>query len=129
MSAAVLFIVFLIFLTCLFDAVSQLFLKHTINRLSFHVSGLRKIPEFILRIALTPTVWISFVFSSLSLFFWLFVLTRAELSFAFPVDSFHYILIAIGSGIFLKEKVGFWRWIGTALIMVGIALVSLTGTG
>jgi len=129
MSTTVLFIIFLIFLTSLFDTASQLFLKHAINRLSFHVSGFKKIPEFIFKIALMPTVWLSFAFSCLSLFFWLFVLSRADLSFAFSVDSFHYVLIAIGSGVFLKEKVGFWRWIGTVLIMIGIVLVSLTGKG
>lgn len=127
MSTATLFIIFLIFLTSLFDTISQLFLKHAINRLSFHVSGFRKIVKFIFNIALMPTVWISFSFSCLSLFVWLFVLSRAELSFAFSVDSLHYVLIAIGSGVFLKEKVGVWRWIGTVLIMIGIVLVSLTG--
>jgi len=127
MTAGIIFIVFLIFLTSVFDTISQLFLKHAINSLAFNIDSLKKIPRFILRISLIPFVWIGFFFSCLSLFFWMFVLSRAELSFAFSVDSLHYILIALSSRVFLKEKVGLWRWMGTALIMIGIIMVSLTG--
>lgn len=127
MSVSVFYIIFLIFLSGVFDTISQLFLKHSINQLSFHVSGFKRIPEFIFKIALKPAAWLSLIFSVISFFLWLFVLSRAELSFAFSVDSFHYILIAVGSRVFLKEAVGFWRWAGTALIMIGVILVSLTG--
>lgn len=127
MSISIAMIVFLIFLSGVFDTIGQLFLKHAINRIDFHISGLKKIPLFILKIALSPTAYISLAASLISFFLWLFVLSHAELSFAFSVDSFHYILIAMGSRIFLKEAVGLWRWVGTALIMTGVVLVSLTG--
>jgi uncharacterized membrane protein len=52
------------------------------------------------------------------------VLTKAELNFAFSVDSMHYVLIAIASRLVLKERVSSGRWIGIILIMFGIMLVS-----
>lgn len=127
MSADLLFIIFLIFLTSLFDTISQIYLKQAINSLSLHVDSLKKIVVLLWRIAKIPTIWISFLCSWISFFFWVFVLSKAELSFAFSVDSFHYVLVAVASAVFLKEKVGLWRWVGTALIMIGIVLVSLTG--
>ena len=93
------------------------------------MKGLRQIFAFILRIILTPLAWLGFLFSCLSLFLWLFVLSKAELSFAFSLDSMHYVFIAVASSLVLKEKVSLHRWIGTMLIMIGIILVSLTGNG
>jgi uncharacterized membrane protein len=73
-----------------------------------------------------PRVWIGFLFSVLSLCIWLFVLSKADLNFAFSVDSMHYIFIAFASGLVLKEKVGFRRWAGTIFIIIGIILVTLS---
>jgi uncharacterized membrane protein len=67
----------------------------------------------------------SFIFSTLSLCIWLVVLSRADLNFAFSVDSMHYIFIALTSRYILKERVGLKRWLGTILIVCGIIIVSL----
>ncbi len=129
MKESLLLIILLIVMTSTCDTISQLCLKASINKLDLNVKGPRQILAFILRIILTPLAWLGFVFSCLSLFLWLFVLSKAELSFAFSLDSMHYVFIAIASGFVLKEKVGLRRWIGTGLIMIGIILVSLTGNG
>ena len=126
MSANLIFIILLIVATSICDTVSQLFLKKAINSLKISIDGLKKIFSFIIRLILIPWVWIGFAFSTLSLFIWLFVLTRADLNFAFAVDSMHYIFIAFASKLILKERVGTSRWVGTILIVAGIILVSLT---
>ncbi len=79
-----------------------------------------------IKLILIPWVWVGFIFSTISLFVWLFVLSKTELSFAFSVDSMHYILIAFASRSILKERVGFTRWMGTILIVAGIILVTLS---
>lgn len=118
------FIVFLIFLTSVFDTLNQLFLKSAINSLQLNVNSIKKILGFILRLILLPRIWIGFLFCCLSLTVWLFVLSKADLNFAFSADSMHYILIAFACRLFLKEKVGFQRWIGTLLIVIGIILIT-----
>jgi uncharacterized membrane protein len=40
----------------------------------------------------------------------------------------HYIFIALASSLILKEKVEFKRWVGTILVVLGIILVTLTGS-
>jgi drug/metabolite transporter (DMT)-like permease len=124
MKPQLLSVIFLIFLTSLCDTISQLFLKSSVNSLNFDIRRPRMIFGFILKLLRTPRVWLGFVFSTLSLLIWLFVLTKAELNFAFSVDSMHYVLIAIASRLVLKERVSSGRWIGIILIMFGIMLVS-----
>ena len=127
MKTTLLYIILLIVATSLCDTASQLFLKTSIDSLSFDINGVKKLFRFLFRLARVPRVWFSLLFSTLSLFIWLFVLSKADLNLAFSLDSMHYIFIAFGSHIFLKEKVGAKRWGGTILIVTGIVLVSLSG--
>ncbi|MDD5595407.1 MAG: hypothetical protein PHY94_04070 [Candidatus Omnitrophica bacterium] len=127
MKAGLFFILSLIALTSICDTISQIFLKSTINSLSFNFSWhFVKFFKFIFKIMLTPIVWLSLFFSLASLCIWLFVLSRADLNFAFSADSMHYLFIAIASKFILKEKVGWQRWIGNLSIIIGIVLVSLS---
>ncbi len=127
MKANLFFILSLIALTSICDTVSQIFLKSTINSLSFNFSWhLIRFFRFILKIMLTPLVWLGLFFSGASLCVWLFVLSKADLNFAFSADSMHYIFIALAAKFFLKEKVGWQRWLGILSIIVGIVFVSLS---
>ncbi len=126
MSVSLSFIIILIIATSLCDTISQLFLKTSINSLDISIDSLKKVFSFIFKLIFIPWVWIGFVFSCLSLLIWLFVLSKADLNFAFSLDSMHYIFIALASKYILKEKVGSKRWIGTIFIVLGIFLVTLT---
>jgi len=120
-------VLFLVLLTSVCDTINQLFLKSAINSLGVSLSAnIIKIIQFIFRLTRLPRVWIGFLFSVLSLCIWLIVLSQADLNFAFSVDSLHYVFIALVSQLILKEKVGFRRWLGTILIIIGIAVVSLS---
>lgn len=121
------FIFFLIVLTSTCDTINQLFLKSAINTLKLPSPiTIVKIFRFIIELIRVPRVWISFLFSVISLCIWLFVLSKVDLNFAFSIDSMTYIFIALASKHLLKEKVGFKRWFGTIFIILGIILVSLS---
>jgi uncharacterized membrane protein len=81
---------------------------------------------FIYKLIRTPRVWLSLLFGLLSLLIWLLALSKADLNFAFSVDSMHYIFIALASQVLLKEKVRLIRWTGTLFIVLGITLVTLS---
>ncbi len=127
MKEGLTFIFFLIALTSVCDTINQLFLKSAINslRLSSPITVV-KIIKFIIELIRIPRVWISFLFSVVSLCIWLFVLSKVDLNFAFSIDSMHYIFIVFASKQILREKVGFKRWFGTLFIIIGIILVSLS---
>lgn len=126
MKEQLVFILFLIALTSICDTINQLFLKSAINSLVSPRGNVRSVLKFIVQLIMIPRVWISFLFSTVSLCIWLFVLSQVDLSFAFSADSMHYIFIAFASRFILKEKVCLKRWIGIILIVVGIMMVSLS---
>lgn len=79
-----------------------------------------------LKVAITPLIWAGVAVYAVELGARLFVLSRLPLSVAFPVASFSYCGIALASRFILNEPVSRQRWIGTALIALGVAIVSTT---
>ena len=54
------------------------------------------------------------------------LLSLADLSYALPVTAIGYVLAAFLGKTFLHEAVSGQRWLGTALIVAGAALVGST---
>ena len=125
MKQNLLFIIFLIFITDIFDTVSQLLLKSSVNSLDLHINTVKKVIHLVIQLTKTLRVWIGFIFSALSLLMWLFVLTKSDLNFAFSIDSMRYILIALASVAILKEEIGITRWVGIFAVICGIMLVAI----
>jgi uncharacterized membrane protein len=127
MKEGQLFILSLIIFISLCDTFRELFLKSGVNALNqFNPGNIKEVILFILKLIRTPRVWISLLFGFLSLFIWLFILSKVDLNFAFSLDSMHYVFIALASQFILKEKVRLIRWVGTLLIVLGITLVTLS---
>jgi undecaprenyl phosphate-alpha-L-ara4N flippase subunit ArnE len=75
------------------------------------------------KVAVTPLIWLGVATYAIEIGAWLFVLSRMPLSFAFPLASLSYCGIALSSRFILKEQVSRRRWLGTALIALGVAMV------
>jgi drug/metabolite transporter (DMT)-like permease len=56
------------------------------------------------------------------------LLSWADLSYVLPVTSVGYVLVALVGRILLHEQITARRWSGIALIMAGVALVSVGTT-
>ncbi len=56
--------------------------------------------------------------------FWLILLSRVELSYAYPALSLGYVLVTIISAMVLNEVVSPMRWLSVAVICVGVILLS-----
>jgi len=57
-------------------------------------------------------------------FLWITVLSRVDLSVAFPTGSSSYIIVALLSLIFLDEHISLYRWSGIICIIAGIYFIS-----
>ena len=55
---------------------------------------------------------------------WLLAVSQLSISYAFPLLSAGYVLVAILSRIFLGEKVSWKRWAAIAMICAGVILIS-----
>lgn len=80
-----------------------------------------------------PHYW-SFFFSPLFLLglalfgigtiLWIYVLSKLPLSIAYPLQSLAYVLGIIIAYFFLHEHIPLNRWLGAAIIFVGITILS-----
>lgn len=78
--------------------------------------------EFAARITSNPWLWIGIIFYLANFFLWIALLSRVDLSVAFPMSSLTYIIVPFLAIIFLGEKVHPVRWAGIILIIIGISL-------
>lgn len=68
-------------------------------------------------------VLLSIVFLATGLLLWLAVLGKLELSIAYPMLSLGYVIVMLVARQFFHETIPPRRWLGTALIMLGISLL------
>lgn len=72
----------------------------------------------------TPLVWAGAVMYLMSAASWLVVLSRIDLSLAYPLGSVNYILVVLASAVLLDEAVSLQRWAGVGLILLGILVIA-----
>lgn len=66
-----------------------------------------------------------FLFGGISAFLWIIVISKFELSFVFPAAaSIGFVLIAIFSLCLFGEQISLIRWIGIAVLCLGVFLIS-----
>jgi drug/metabolite transporter (DMT)-like permease len=72
----------------------------------------------------SPLVWLGLALYGLGALAWILVLTRMDLSLAYPFLALNFVLIAIVSRVFLGETIPALRWGGIAVICLGILLIA-----
>ena len=72
---------------------------------------------------LNADVVLSIIFLGLGLMFWLMVLTKIDLSLAYPLLSLNYIFILLGAKFLFKEAIPIHRWLGVGVILLGISVL------
>jgi drug/metabolite transporter (DMT)-like permease len=107
-------------------AIAQLTLKTGVNHVSEGSAGLQLSGSSVRALLTSPIVWAGLLLFGLSAVVWLFALSRASLSFAYPFASLSYVLILIFGRVVLHEQVTPLRMAGVALIVAGIVLVAQT---
>lgn len=73
-----------------------------------------------------PVFWALVALFTLQIVNWIFVLSRADLSFAQPITALSYVTVALGSNALLGEDLPFLRSAGIAAILAGVWLISGT---
>lgn len=58
---------------------------------------------------------------------WIWVLSRVELSFAFPFLALSYVGVTVLAVIRFRERFSAVQWLGLALTVTGVVLVASTG--
>ena len=114
----------LIFLSTVFTVAGQLFLRKgmlDVGEVSFSLQSLWKTLG---ETASNGYVISGFILFALGAIFWLVVLSKVEVSYAYPIGSLGYILLLFASWLFLGETIPLSRWIGVLLICLGIFFIA-----
>ena len=103
--------------------VGQVFIKSGLNSLGNLNFSSALIGSY-LKIFLSPFVFLGICLYFMGVFFWLYALSKVDLSYAFPFVSFSYVLIVLFSWVFLGEHISHLRWAGVIAISIGVFLIS-----
>jgi drug/metabolite transporter (DMT)-like permease len=55
---------------------------------------------------------------------WLVGLQRVDLSYAYPLVSLGYVLVAVLAIVFFHERIDYTRWTAIAVLSVGVILIA-----
>jgi multidrug transporter EmrE-like cation transporter len=115
----------LILVSVTLAAIAQVTLKMGMNQVTDANGGqLALSGESLKQILTTLLIWVGLGIFAISAVLWLFALSRASLSFAYPFAALGYVIIVAASILFLDEHVPPLGWAGVACIVVGILLVA-----
>lgn len=102
----------------------QLALKHGMTQLGAQTFSTATLLTMITDMLTSPWVLLGLLFYVAGTFFWLMVLSRVDLSLAYPMLSTSYILVIASSWLLLGESVSMLRIAGAATILTGVILVT-----
>ena len=83
----------------------------------------RALVRFALHALRLPWMWLGVALMSLGFFSLLGILSFQEVSFVVPVSALSYAAGAFGAKAFLGEQINRNRWIGIAVVSIGVAIV------
>ncbi len=107
----------------------ELFLKRGMTEVGvLDFTGPNLMPTLV-RMALNLNIWLGFIGFMGGSVFWLSVISRVPLSFAYPMLGLNYVIIAVESAIFLGEALNTVTVIGALVVGAGVAMVGLSGAG
>ena len=113
----------IIFIPIILSAVAQIILKLGLGDLVVK----NNLTSFFLKALTSPGVIIGLGLYGLGALLWLIVLSREDVSFAFPLVSFAYVIAIFLAAAILKEDITPPRIIGSVLIILGIVTIARFG--
>jgi len=117
--------VLILILTCVIIGVfGQLFMKRGVNSIG-NIDLKELFSPRIFSIVLQRYVFLGITLYILASIIWLAVLSKAELSFAYPLIGIGYIFTSVLAWLFFGEKLTLIRFLGILLICSGVYLIVL----
>ncbi len=122
------YIPFILF-TVMTNAVAQVLLKYGMINLGPISFSADTIIQRVFQIVFNPWVFAGLFMFVISMASHLFVLSKVDLSFAYPFLSLAYVVVAVIAWALFKEELGTYKIAGIAFIMVGTILIAQGGHG
>ena len=116
--------VILMLLSVLLGSLGQVILKIGANKLGNLSLSLPTLSHDVIRVAKIPEIVLGFFFFGLSSLLWIKVLTKAELSYVYPMVSLGYIIVALISYFLFNERFTLSKIIGMAMVITGVVVLN-----
>jgi drug/metabolite transporter (DMT)-like permease len=114
----------LILLDVALNVTGQLSLKHGMSKYGNFALSLDSLPAMFSKAATNPHVLMGLVCYGLGFMVWLVVLSKAEVSYAYPLISMGYVFTAILARTLFGEAVSVTRMAGIFVTCVGVFLIA-----
>lgn len=105
------------------NSIAQIFMKFGMNNLSKNIPSIGI--ENVLLLITNFHVAVGGVLYGISFIVWLYVLSRMQLSYAYPVISLSYVIVAVLGFLILNEKISYNAWAGILLVVAGVSLIGI----
>ncbi len=103
---------------------SQLIMRWQVGHVSPLPADLDGKIQFIATLLLNPWILSGLVATFFSGLSWMLVLTKFEMSYAFPFVSINYVLVLIASVFLFHESLTMAKIIGTGFVILGIVIIA-----
>ena len=109
---------FMIFAAVVLGVVGQVSLKK-----GMLLSGSAGLTLGLLKVIFTPYIFLGLVLYAVAMLLWLSILSRVELSYAYPMLSLSYVFIVLASWLIFDENLSLLRLMGVFFICLGVIMV------
>lgn len=99
----------------------NILVKYGLQHTSFQFNAL--LSSYI-SLFMNPFILLGFMATGISSIFWLSALSRADLSYAYPMISMGYVITAVAAWLFFQENLTLIRMTGIFIICSGVFLMS-----
>ena len=111
----------------LIGTAGQLLLKHVMRGVGPIALAQAASPWRIIRqLVLNPTFLLAVALYAVGFVIWLVVISKLDLSYAYPILALSYSLVPLLSWLAFGEHISPMRWVGIAIICAGVAVVGLS---
>jgi len=114
----------LLLIAVLLSVSGELFLKHGMNRVGLLSLQLAEFFPGLWRTFTTPAILAGFALVFAGSIFWLALLSRVELSWAYPMLSLGYVIGVIAAWLFLGEQFNLLRLAGVLVVVSGVFIIA-----
>lgn len=83
------------------------------------------VPSTMLKLISNPLIILGVFLYGVASIFWLSILSRSELSYAYPMIAISYVVTSVIAWLLFKENLTLIRFLGISMIIAGVYVISL----
>jgi len=108
----------------LLNAGAQVFIKNGMLQIGYFSFKIQNVIPVGFKVAANISILSGVACYVVSLIVWLMVLSRVEVSYAYPLLSIGYIVAAFAGKLIFGETIDLIRWAGILIICIGVYLIT-----